>query len=155
MDISLINVILIQFCAIHPPLLCLNLNNKTEWYCLDIYLLSIKKSFSWSRCWSFLIEKKLQRHSTRCSNRYLKETDWSLGQFKSAKLKDKENTLNAPIFFTRLKKERWMHQISTFVGRWSFPYLLNGGVLACLFWRLWFGLYYSNLALCVNNLLTS
>ena len=37
-------------------------------------------------------------------HRYLKEVDCSSGQFKSAKLKDKEYTINAPIFFTTLQK---------------------------------------------------
>ena len=34
------------------------------------------------------------------------EVDCSLGQFKSAKLKDKEYTKNAPIFFTTLQKKK-------------------------------------------------
>ena len=41
------------------------------------------------------------------AQRYLREVDCSLGQFKSAKLKDKNNTINAPTFFKTLqKKER-------------------------------------------------
>ena len=35
-----------------------------------------------------------------------------MGQFKSAKLKGKEYTINAPIFPTTLqKRKKWMHQI--------------------------------------------
>ena len=41
-------------------------------------------------------------------HRYLIEVDCSLGQFKSAKLKDKEYTKNAPIFFTTLQKKKKM-----------------------------------------------
>ena len=39
-------------------------------------------------------------------HRYLKEVDCSSGQFKSAKLKDKEYTTKAPILFTTLQKKR-------------------------------------------------
>ena len=43
--------------------------------------------------------------------RYLIEVDCSLGQFESAKLKDKEYAINAPILSTTLqKRKRWMHQ---------------------------------------------
>ena len=52
------------------------------------------------------------------------KVDCSSGQFKSAKLKDKEHTLNAPIFFHNIeKRKRLMHQILTFVGRWSAVYI--------------------------------
>ena len=45
-------------------------------------------------------------------HRYLIEVDCSLGQFESAKLKDKEFTIKAPNFFTTLqKRKRLMHQI--------------------------------------------
>ena len=37
-------------------------------------------------------------------HRYLIEVDCSLGQFKSAKLKDKEHTVNAPFFHSIAKK---------------------------------------------------
>ena len=40
------------------------------------------------------------------SHRCLIEVDCSLGQFKSAKLKDKIYTINTPIFFTTLKKKK-------------------------------------------------
>ena len=44
--------------------------------------------------------------------RYLIEVDCSSGQFKSAKLKDKEYTLNAPSFYTTTQKsKRLMHKI--------------------------------------------
>ena len=50
-------------------------------------------------------------------NRYVTEVDCSSGQFKSAKLKDKEYTINAPIFTQYCKKrKRLMHQISNI--RW-------------------------------------
>ena len=38
-------------------------------------------------------------------HRYLIEVDCSLGQFKSDKLKDKQFTINAPIFSQHCKKE--------------------------------------------------
>ena len=38
-------------------------------------------------------------------HRYLKEVDCYLGQFKSATLKDKEFTMNAPIFHNIAKKK--------------------------------------------------
>ena len=45
-------------------------------------------------------------HSLLCDNhRYLIEVDCSLGQFKSAKLKDKVYTINAPIFFHNIAKK--------------------------------------------------
>ena len=48
-----------------------------------------------------------QRHIFSLSaHRNLTEVDCSLGQFKSAKLKDKEFTVNSPNFYTTLKKER-------------------------------------------------
>ena len=46
----------------------------------------------------------------KLSHRYLIEVDCSSGQFKSAKLKDKEYTLYAPNFYTRLQKKGLMHQ---------------------------------------------
>ena len=42
----------------------------------------------------------------RCVYGYLIEVDCSLGQFKSAELKDKNYTLNALIFFTTLQKKK-------------------------------------------------
>ena len=46
-------------------------------------------------------------HSLLCDNhRYLIEVDCSLGQFKSAKSKDKEYTLNAPSFYSALQKKK-------------------------------------------------
>ena len=52
--------------------------------------------------------------------RYQIEVDCSSGQFKSAKLKDKESTINVPSFLNNIeKRKRLMHQVLTFVGRWS------------------------------------
>ena len=39
-----------------------------------------------------------------CHHIYLIEVDYSLGQFKSAKLKDKEYSINTPIFHKIAKK---------------------------------------------------
>ena len=39
-------------------------------------------------------------------HRYLIEVGCSSGQFKSAKLKDKEYTINAPTFFTTSQKRK-------------------------------------------------
>ena len=39
-------------------------------------------------------------------HQFLIEVDCSLGQFKSAKLKDKENTINPPSFYKRIAKIR-------------------------------------------------
>ena len=52
--------------------------------------------------------------------RYLIEVDCSLDKFKSAKLKDKEYTINAPNFSQQCKKERdgWTKFLK-FVGKWS------------------------------------
>ena len=48
------------------------------------------------------------------------DIDCSSGQFKSAKLKNKEYTVNAPSFNPTLKKEKdWHTKSVTFVGRWS------------------------------------
>ena len=56
----------------------------------------------------------------KTNHRYLIEVDCSSGQFKSDKLIDKECSINAPTFFaTFQKRKRWMHQILTFVGKWS------------------------------------
>ena len=41
-------------------------------------------------------------------HRYLIEVDGSLGQFKLANLKDKKNTINAPIFIITLQKKKEM-----------------------------------------------
>ena len=43
---------------------------------------------------------------TTSNQRYLIEVDCSLGQFKSAKLKDKEYTINAPSSYTLLQKKK-------------------------------------------------
>ena len=45
------------------------------------------------------------------SHRYLIEVDCSLGQFKSAKLKDKEYTINAPFFVHNIAKKEMDAQI--------------------------------------------
>ena len=53
-------------------------------------------------------------------HRYLIEVDCSSCQFKSAKLKNKEYTINAPTFFTTLQKKKdGCTKFLTFVGRWS------------------------------------
>ena len=45
-------------------------------------------------------------------HRYLIEVDFSLGQFKSSKMKDKEYSITAPIFSQHCKKRKIrMHQI--------------------------------------------
>ena len=58
------------------------------------------------------------RISIGCDNHsYLIEVDCFLGQFKSAKLKDKEHTINAPSFFSTLqKRKRLMHQVFIVCG---------------------------------------
>ena len=48
-------------------------------------------------------EKTASQHVR--DHRYLIEVDCSLGQFKSAKLKDKEYIINAPSFYTTLQKK--------------------------------------------------
>ena len=58
----------------------------------------------------------------RQDHRYLIEEDCSLGQFRSAKLKDKQYTINAPIFSQHCKKrKRLMHQLfNIFIIQYQF-----------------------------------
>ena len=60
--------------------------------------------------------KKQQMRSAE--HRYLSEVDFSASQFKSAKLKDKDYTTNAPNFFVTFKIRNigWA-QFLAFVGR--------------------------------------
>ena len=60
-------------------------------------------------------------HRNVVQHRYQIELDYSPGQFKSAKLKDKKYTINVPSFYTTLhKKERDLcTKFLTFVGRRS------------------------------------
>ena len=55
-------------------------------------------------------------------HRYLIEVDCSSGQFKSAKLKDRKYTTNAPNFFhiiAKKKKNGWTKFLTFVGGRWS------------------------------------
>ena len=63
------------------------------------------------------VKKKFQ---SRSNHRYLIEVDCSLGQFKSAKLKDQEYAINAPISqYCKKRKKDGCTKFLTFVGRWS------------------------------------
>ena len=63
-----------------------------------------------ANCWDWCNPKKLHI-AFGVNHRHLIEVDCSSSHFKSAKLKDKEFTINAPSFYTTLqKRKRLMHQ---------------------------------------------
>ena len=53
------------------------------------------------------------------AHRFLIDVDCSLSWLKSAKLKAKKYTINAPSFYTEKKDKNGCTKFLTFVGRWS------------------------------------
>ena len=64
-----------------------------------------------ANCWDWCNPKKLHT-AFGVNHRYLIAVDCSSSHLKSAKLKDKEYTINVPSFYTTLqKRKKLMHQV--------------------------------------------
>ena len=56
------------------------------------------------------LKQKETKGKTSPKHRYVREVDCCLGQFKSAKLKNIEYSINVPIFVTTMtQRKKWMH----------------------------------------------